>query len=92
VMTDLALFLSDSGAGRQVVDKTGLAGKYDFTLQWPPDRGANSIAGGAEDSSAAESGPSLFTAIQEQLGLKLESSKGMVECFVVDHIERPAAD
>lgn len=64
--------------GRTVLDKTGLSGKYDYMLQWAPDNGQS-------DSN----GPSLTTAIQEQLGLKLESGKGPVETLVIDHIERP---
>jgi uncharacterized protein (TIGR03435 family) len=84
VMSDLALFLSNMGTGRSVVDKTALTRKYDFTLQWLPDQGASSTGDSTENT-----GPSLFTAVQEQLGLKLESSKGQVECLVVDHVERP---
>ncbi len=67
-------------AGRIVVDKTGLTGRYDLKLQWTPDNAPET------DNSA----PSLFTAIQEQLGLKLESSKEPVPVLVIDHIERPS--
>ncbi|MDP9049465.1 MAG: TIGR03435 family protein [Acidobacteriota bacterium] len=67
---------------RPIVDKTGLTGKYDIALQWTPD---NTPA----DSPTA-GGPSIFTAIQEQLGLKLESTKGPVETLVIDHIEKPS--
>jgi uncharacterized protein (TIGR03435 family) len=67
-------------AGRVVVDKTNLIGRYDFKLQWTPDDAA------ATDDSA----PSLFTAIQEQLGLKLESVKGPVPVLVIDGIEQPS--
>ena len=70
--------------GRTVVDKSGLAGKYNFTLSWR----AALAEGGADD--AAVSAPDLFTAIQEQLGLKLEPTKGPVDVLVIDHIERPA--
>jgi len=81
-----------------VQDKTGLAGVYDFTLTWTPDHdhdsegpGPNSSNGGPGIASARDSGgPSIFTALQEQLGLKLESQKGMVEALVIDHIERPS--
>ncbi|HUP05049.1 MAG TPA: TIGR03435 family protein, partial [Bryobacteraceae bacterium] len=85
--------------GRTVVDQTGLKGKYDFTLKWTPDPGTPAgmvgpPAGGgrAPDNSAPPdtSGPSIFTAVQEQLGLKLESTKGPVEIIVIDHIERPS--
>lgn len=64
--------------GRPVVNSTGLPGTFDFTLDWTPDD--TSVDGAA--------GPSLFTAIQEQLGLKLEPSKSLVEVLVVDHVER----
>jgi uncharacterized protein (TIGR03435 family) len=64
---------------RPVFDKTGLTNRYDIDLTWTP-----------ENSTATDSsGPDIFTAIQEQLGLKLESAKGPVETLVVDHIEEP---
>jgi bla regulator protein blaR1 len=70
--------------GRVVVDQTGLKGTYDFTLTW-----SESVAssGGLESGTDA---PSLFTAVQEQLGLKLVPTKGPVEVIVVDHIEKPS--
>ncbi len=70
-------------AGRKVVDNSGLTGTYDFTLQWAPDSPASGV-------ETADDGPSLFTAIQEQLGLKLEPAKGPVETFVIDDIEKPS--
>lgn len=68
---------------RNVIDKTGLTGRYDFTLKWRPD-----------DKPAADdnNNPDLFTALQEQLGLKLEPSKGPVDTLVVDHVEMPTAN
>ena len=68
-------------AGRPVVDKTGLSGFYAFTLDWFP---ANRIP--APDLDA----PSMFAALQEQLGLRLESSKGPMEKLIVDHAEKPS--
>lgn len=65
---------------RTVVDKTGLTGPMDFTLTWAPE--------GATDSTA----PSIFTAVQEQLGLKLEPGRGPVDVLVVDSAEKPAPD
>jgi uncharacterized protein (TIGR03435 family) len=62
---------------REVIDNTGLTGGYDLTLEWAPNPSADSAE------------PSLFTAMQEQLGLKLESTKGPVEVIVIDNIERP---
>lgn len=74
--------------GRVVIDKTGIQGRYDFALKWTPDLeadGANCVS----DGSASDGGPSIFTAIQEQLGLKLESAKGPVKVLVIDHVELP---
>ncbi len=85
--------------GRTVVDKTGLTGNYDFTLQWATDEsglqspGSTGIPAGTPPMSATDpSGPTLFAAIQEQLGLKLESGKGPVEVIVIDHVERPSGN
>jgi uncharacterized protein (TIGR03435 family) len=84
-MTRLAEYLG-ALLHRMVEDRTGLTGKFDFTMQsTPEDRRA-----GAEDNGAASSAPSIFTALQEQLGLKLEPSKGLVETIVVDHAEMPS--
>ena len=69
-----------NAAGRFVVNKTGLTGAYDLELTFTPDQ------------SAATAGPSLFTAMQEQLGLKLESQRAPVEVLVVDKLERPLPD
>lgn len=66
-----------------VVDRTGLTGFYNYTLRWTPDDGT---------PAAAEDGPSIFTAIQEQLGLKLERTKAPVQVLVVDHVERPSSN
>ncbi len=93
----LSLLLSER-LGRTVLDQTGLKGKYDIALKWTPDQppaAMGQVAVGANpgaDSSAPpeSSGPSIFTAIKEQLGLKLESTKGPVDVIVIDHIERPS--
>ncbi len=78
--------------GRIVIDKTGLPGRYDFTLQWTPDERESPVPpGGPGDAPPPEStGPSLFTAIQEQLGLKLESQKAPMDILVIDHVEKPS--
>ena len=73
--------------GRMVVNKTGLTGKYDFMLKWTPDTGS-SMANGSTSPDSSE--PSLFTAIQEQLGLKLEAQKSPVDVIVIDSIETPS--
>jgi uncharacterized protein (TIGR03435 family) len=72
--------------GRVVVDRTGISGAVDLDLKWASDTGASN----ADASSPAASGPSLFTAIQEQLGLKLEPSKGPVKVLVIDQLEMPS--
>jgi uncharacterized protein (TIGR03435 family) len=70
--------------GRIVQDKTGLTGKYDIELRWTTDDAA------PDSRSASDSpGPSLFTAMQEQLGLKLESQKAPVEVLLIDHVGQP---
>lgn len=76
--------------GRVVIDKTGIAGRYDVALKWTPETdGAAPNSGGDGSATAPDSGPSIFTAIQEQLGLKLESAKGPVQVLVIDHVEMP---
>jgi len=77
--------------GRNVIDKTGLTGKYDVKLSWTPDESQPAMLKDPTNAAAStpDSGPSIFTAIQEQLGLKLDSQKGPVEIVVVDHIEKP---
>jgi len=74
-------------AGRPVQDKTGLTGKYDFTIDKSSVGAPQTEQGPAPPS---DSGPSISTVVQEQLGLKLEPAKGSVETLVVDHIERPS--
>jgi bla regulator protein BlaR1 len=78
--------------GRTVLDKTGLAGNYDVELQWTPDNIPASFIGPDGKPTPEISGPSVFTAIQEQLGLKLESQKGPVEVLVIDHVEPASAN
>lgn len=71
--------------GRDIIDKTEIKGRYDLTLNWTPDAGAATDA-----ASSADSGPSIFTAVQEQLGLKLEPAKAPVQVLVIDHAEMPS--
>src|SRR3984957_7657910 len=78
--------------GRTVLDKTGLTGNYYLNLKWTPDTGPASMMGPDSKPTPDTSGPSIFTAIQEQLGLKLESRKGPVEVLVIDSAERPSAN
>lgn len=77
--------------GRPVVDRTRLTGTYDIGLERTPDMGGpTALAAMKEGRDTNDSGPSIFTMMQEQLGLKLEPTKGPVEVLVVDHIERPS--
>jgi bla regulator protein BlaR1 len=77
--------------GRPVIDKTGLAGKYDFELKWTPDPGQSADGPfGPLPPPPDPNGPSIFTAVQEQLGLRLESQKGPVEILVIDRAEKPS--
>ncbi len=85
-MTDLANELKER-AGRPVEDMTGLKGRYDFKLDWTPDALA---AGAATASDAGDSGPDLFTAIQQQLGLKLEARKRTAAYEVIENVQLPA--
>jgi uncharacterized protein (TIGR03435 family) len=73
--------LLQGSLGRPVIDKTGLKGLFDFRFQFVRQ---------ALSPNPDVSGPSIFTAIEEQLGLKLESAKGPVEVLVIDHVERPS--
>jgi uncharacterized protein (TIGR03435 family) len=77
--------------GRPVHDETGLTGEYDFKLEWTPDEPpANAGTAEARTAPPDRTGPSIFTALQEQLGLRLESRKGVVVVLVVDRVERPS--
>ena len=83
--------------GHPVLDKTELTGVYDFNLQFTPDDRLQPPPGASPNSriplpSADSNAPSLFDALQEQLGLKLESGKGPVEVIVIDHVERPSGN
>jgi len=78
-MDRLAFILSDV-TGRTVVDKTGLTGNFDIDLKWTPD----------DQQGKPDAGPTLFTALEEQLGLKLDAAKGSVNTLVVDHVEKPS--
>jgi uncharacterized protein (TIGR03435 family) len=84
-MADLTHMLSRQ-LGVPVIDKTGLKGTYSFNLQW---KHADPAANAAASGSSTDNAESLFTAIQEQLGLKLEPQKGPTPVLVIDHIEKP---
>jgi uncharacterized protein (TIGR03435 family) len=94
----LATNLARSELHRTVIDRTGLTGTFDVHLKWTIDA-QTGLAGlgmsdgpGTAQSPGNLAGPSIFTALQEQLGLKLKSTKGPVEVLVIDHVEKPAAN
>jgi uncharacterized protein (TIGR03435 family) len=103
-MTTLTEFLSQwalslSGASaRPVVDKTGLTGRYDFAVKFSPETvlvaptGADSAGSQSQLAMPNSEGPNLFKALQDNLGLKLESGKGPVQVIVIDHVEKPSAN
>jgi uncharacterized protein (TIGR03435 family) len=76
--------------GRRVVDKTGLAGRFDIHVQWTPDQAPAGVDGAA--ASNGDAAPPLFTVLEDQLGLKLESARGPVDVLIIDHVERPSED
>ena len=80
-----------SADGRLVIDKTWLSGRFAFNLTWTPDQ-IPTVAPPPGIPPVDPNGPSLVTALQEQLGLKLESAKGPVEVLVIDSVERPTPD
>ncbi len=92
-MGALAHFLSEGQVGRPVADMTGLAGKFDFTLEWTPDPSLNPLSanGAAGQQAPADAGGiSIFTALQQQLGLKLDARTGASDCVVVAKAELPS--
>jgi uncharacterized protein (TIGR03435 family) len=91
-LSTLANFLTQT-LGRPVVDETNLSGRYDFTLHYSPESMSAQLL--PSDSSTPQpnsGGPSILTALQEQLGLQIESGKAQMQVLVIDHIERPSAN
>ena len=87
-IADLATFLQRFVTDRPVYDGTGIAGKYDFTLRWAPDELQPEGSRQGDDNNSSL--PGLFTAIQEQLGLKLQEEKRPVQVFVIDRVDMPS--
>jgi uncharacterized protein (TIGR03435 family) len=79
-------------AGRVVLERTALSGLFDFDLEWTPDQLPRQPPDDPDPPRIDPNGPSLFTALHEQLGLKLESTKGPVDVLVVDRADKPTED
>jgi uncharacterized protein (TIGR03435 family) len=93
-LSDFARFMQLVVLDRPILDKTAIAGRFDIELNWTPDGSQFSNIGihVPPPTDSPNAPPGLFTAIQEQLGLKLESTKGSVQVLVIDHVERPSAN
>jgi uncharacterized protein (TIGR03435 family) len=91
-MADFARAMQSSALDRPVVDQTGISGRYDFTLTWTPEAGQFPGLGVdiPKPPDTGDAPPDLFAAIQQQLGLKLESAKAAAEVLVVDKVEKPS--
>jgi uncharacterized protein (TIGR03435 family) len=91
-MGDFCGLMQEAVLDRPVVDQTELAGRYDFTLNWTPDdsqyEGMGAKAPPPTDSTSPP--PNLYTAIQEQIGLKLDATKAPADVLVIDHVEKPS--
>ncbi len=91
-MADFVGLMQQAVLDRPVLDQTGLTGRFDFTLKWTPD---DSQFGGMgakipPPTDSANAPPALYTAIQEQVGLKLDATKAPAEVLVIDHVEKPS--
>jgi uncharacterized protein (TIGR03435 family) len=91
-LSNFAWYMQYVVLDRPVVDKTGIAGQFDFSLKWAPDESQFSRLGWMVKQPEDSSVPPLFVAMQEQLGLKLESVNAPVDVLIVDHVERPSAN
>jgi bla regulator protein blaR1 len=91
-MADFARLMQSAVLDRPVVDQTGLQGRWDFVLKWTPDESQFSGMGAKvpPPTDAADAPPPLFTAIQEQIGLKLDAGKAPVEVLALDHVDKPS--
>jgi uncharacterized protein (TIGR03435 family) len=91
-MLDFTQLLQASLLDRPVVDQTGLSGRWDFVLKWTPDDAQFAAMGvkAPPPSDAGDAPPPLYTAIREQLGLKLSSEKALVDVIVIDHVDHPS--
>ena len=94
-MSDFAQMMQARVLDRPVINQTNLEGRYDFTLQWTPDEtqfGGQGARAQAQQAEGTQQNPDLFTAMQQQLGLKLEATKAPADVFVIDHVEKPSGN
>ena len=92
-MTDFANVMQSAVMDRPVVNQTGIEGRYDFTLNWTPDDSQfRSMGARVPPPPENQTVPGLFTAIQEQLGLRLEPTRAAAEVLVIDKVEKPTPD
>ena len=89
-MSDFAHGMQEAFLDKPVVDQTGLKDRYDFDLKWTPDESQSNVQLPAQARDDPNAPPGLYTAIQEQLGLKIVSAKAPVETLVIDHLENPS--
>jgi uncharacterized protein (TIGR03435 family) len=89
-MGELTWVMQRSALDRPVVDKTGLSGRYDFDLEWTPDE--TQFDGNVPKVAPELAKADLFAAMQQQLGLRLEATRGAIEALVIDRVERPTAN
>jgi uncharacterized protein (TIGR03435 family) len=87
-MAQFAAMMNRAVLDRPVVDQTGLSGRYDFELEWTPDE--TQFGGQLPQGTPEHPKPDLFAAVQQQLGLRLEATKGPIEALVIDRVERPS--
>jgi len=87
-MTELAQSLQTAVMDRPVVDRTGIEGRFDFTLDWRPDE-TQFASFGPPQPQPDDGKPSIYEAFQQQLGLKLERGKAQADVMVIDKLERP---
>lgn len=89
-MEALIYALTKAGLERQVIDHTGLKGRYDISLTWAPEEKVMTAQDAGEDESSSRA--SIFTAVQDELGLKLEPTKAEVDAVIITHLDRPSAN
>jgi uncharacterized protein (TIGR03435 family) len=94
LMTDFTGMMQSVVLDRPVLDQTGLTGRFDFTLNWTPDDSQFAGMGVPvpPPTDSADAPPNLYTAIQEQIGLKLEATKAPADVMVIDQVEKPSAN